>query len=122
MKILIIEDDSFSVEVMSDMLGIIVPESQILTAGNGEQALKMLDHENISMVFSDVSMPVMDGSEFIRIVRQERKLELPVICTTAHAIVGDREKMLLQGFTDYISKPVDLDALRHLVEKYCVGV
>lgn len=118
MKILIIEDDNFSMEVMRDMLSIILPESQIIIAADGKKGLDLLDNESVSMVFSDINMPVMDGSEFIRIVRHERKLDLPVICTTAHAIVGDREKMLSQGFTAYISKPIDFDTLSDLVEKH----
>jgi len=63
----------------------------------------------------DVQMPVMDGMEATRIIREELRQDVPVVAMTAYAMAGDRERFLQAGMDSYISKPVDMAHLRETV-------
>jgi CheY-like chemotaxis protein len=84
-------------------------------------ALKLLEEEkDIDAVLLDMMMPEMDGYEALSHIRsKESAKHLPVIAVTAQAMPGDREKCLSAGADDYVSKPVDVDRLLSLLEKYC---
>ena len=72
------------------------------------------------LVLLDISLPEMDGTEVLQWIRQQSELDgLPVIALTAHAMAGDREKYLEQGFNDYLTKPiVDEDVLLETIERW----
>jgi len=72
------------------------------------------------LVLLDISLPEMDGTEVLQWIRKQAELEgLPVIALTAHAMAGDREKYLEQGFNDYLTKPiVDEDVLMETIERW----
>ena len=71
------------------------------------------------MVFLDHMMPEMDGIETFRHIREEKLCEgVPIIMLTANAIVGDREKYLEEGFTDFLSKPIMPDKLDKMILHY----
>ncbi|MEA3545898.1 MAG: response regulator [Thermodesulfobacteriota bacterium] len=120
MNVLIVEDDIFNCEVLTGMLDMVIPHMTVHTAKNGREGLKILDQLSIDIIFCDISMPVMDGTEFIKHVRSKYGQKIPVICTTAHAVTGDREKLLLLGFSDYISKPIDIMEIETIIGKYTV--
>ena len=82
----------------------------VSTAGNGEQALELLDREHIDLVILDVMMPEMDGYEFTRIVRQTDST-LPILMVTAKHLPEDEKKGFLVGTDDYITKPIDEEKL-----------
>lgn len=91
---------------------------KVLTASDGKEALKILkeDGEKVDIVLMDMMMPQMDGYETISLIRKDSKLSnLPILAVTAKAMVGDREKCIQAGASDYISKPVDLDQLISLL-------
>jgi len=70
-------------------------------------------------VLMDMMMPEMDGYEAIKLLLSDTELgNIPVIAVTAQAMKGDREKCLAAGASDYISKPVDVDALLALLQQY----
>lgn len=77
---------------------------------NGRQALEALEKTVFDLVLMDVQMPVMDGMVAVSEIRKSGKpyADIPVIAVTAHAMAGDREKFLEQGFTDYLAKPIEL--------------
>jgi CheY-like chemotaxis protein len=75
-------------------------------AANGQQALDLLRSEPFDCVLMDIQMPLMDGTEATRRIRQDLGLTLPVIALTAHALQGDREKYLSMGFDEYLAKPI----------------
>lgn len=89
-----------------------------LHAANGREVLQILERKaNISLILIDIKMPVMDGLETVRKIREKDKT-LPVIAQTAYAFPSDREKALESGCNDYISKPVVKDELLKKIGKY----
>lgn len=118
MKMLIIEDEDFNLIVLEEMIKIFYPDAEIETALNGQIGFELLSSQTYDIVLSDVNMPVMDGYELIAKVKSELTITTPLIATTAFAIQGDKEKLLLAGFDDYISKPIDINELQTTLEKY----
>lgn len=90
---------------------------------DGFAALDGLGAQPPDLVLLDVSLPGMDGSEVLNRIRADARLRsLPVIALTAHAMAGDREKFLAQGFDDYVTKPIVdenllLDAIRNALTR-----
>lgn len=111
LRILVAEDDNLNQLVILEMLKICRPEAEVVIVNNGQEALDCLAVGSYDVLLTDIAMPRMDGHELARRVKQDLKLDLPVVSVTAFAVAGDRERLLMQGFDDYISKPVNLDAL-----------
>jgi two-component system, cell cycle response regulator DivK len=73
----------------------------------GILALEGMREDRPELVLLDISLPGMDGTEVLRRMREEDSLRsIPVIALTAHAMTGDRERFLSQGFDDYLTKPI----------------
>ncbi|MCO5949376.1 response regulator [Mucilaginibacter flavidus] len=91
---------------------------RVISATDGKEALEQLElHPEIAIVLMDMMMPEMDGYESTaRIRRHPRFKDLPIIAETAKAMLGDREKCIAAGASDYISKPVDIDQLTSLLQ------
>jgi CheY-like chemotaxis protein/HPt (histidine-containing phosphotransfer) domain-containing protein len=96
-------------------------------AANGLEALAALDRQPYDLIFMDVMMPELDGLEATRLIRerQKQKRQFPnykssiiVVAMTANAMQGDREKCLAAGMDDYIAKPVRLEDVRTMVERW----
>jgi len=89
----------------------------IVSAIDGKEALKILDENPlVDIVLMDMMMPEMDGYESTtRIRRNPKYKQLPILAVTAKAMMGDREKCIKAGASDYISKPVDIDQLISLL-------
>jgi CheY-like chemotaxis protein len=87
----------------------------------GSEALAGFEHEEPDLVLLDISLPGMDGIAILQRLRSDRRwLELPVIAVTAHAMSGDRERLLALGFDDYIAKPIlDPHLLIASIEALC---
>ncbi|MBI2060584.1 MAG: response regulator [Nitrospirae bacterium] len=112
-SVLLVEDNAINREVAREMLGGLGLE--VAEARNGFEALDALEKGRFDAVMMDVQMPEMDGLETVRRMRLQPRLEaLPVIALTAHAMMGDRERFLKAGMSDYLPKPID--------EKNLVGV
>jgi signal transduction histidine kinase/DNA-binding response OmpR family regulator len=91
----------------------------VVVVADGMRALEALQREPFDLVLMDVQMPVMDGFETSRAIRENEKAtgaHLPIIALTAHAMKGDRERCLEAGMDDYISKPIRIqDLLQKIV-------
>jgi CheY-like chemotaxis protein/HPt (histidine-containing phosphotransfer) domain-containing protein len=108
--ILLVEDNPINQELARDLLnraGIVVN-----IAGDGREALAILARERFDAVLMDCQMPVMDGYEATRALRQRPELkDLPVIAMTANVMAGDRQKVLEAGMNDHVAKPIRVDDL-----------
>ena len=82
---------------------------------NGQEALECLRASSFDCILMDIQMPVMDGTRATQRIRQELGLSLPIIALTAHAMHGDREKFLQQGFDEYLPKPVSISDLTRVI-------
>ena len=106
-RLLLTDDNAINRQVIKLFLA---PHGlEIIEAANGMEALSALASRHIDIVLLDIHMPVMDGREAIRRIRgsAEAWRSVPVIALTADAMVGDREKFIALGMSDYLSKPVD---------------
>lgn len=110
-KILLVDDDMRNVFAISAILQ--ERGMNVIKAENGKKALEMLENEtNVDLVLMDIMMPVMDGYETTKKIRQIGKFwKLPIIALTAKAMKEDREKCIAAGANDYLAKPVDVDRL-----------
>jgi two-component system chemotaxis sensor kinase CheA len=115
---LIIDDDSRNTFALSNYLESLEMKSAI--AENGEEAISLLlNGLKPDIVLLDMMMPQMDGYETLDILKQYTSLkQVPVIAVTAKAMKGDRGKCIEAGAWDYISKPIDLQALVDKITKW----
>lgn len=80
---------------------------QVQLFDNGPDALKAFQEVPPDLVLMDISLPGMDGIEILKHMRMQEKLKkIPIIALTAHAMYGDLEKYIVQGFDYYVSKPI----------------
>ncbi len=114
--ILLAEDNPANAQTISDYLK--TCGYQMMTASNGAEALQRMDSCIPSLILMDIQMPVMDGLETIKHIRENVAYQhLPVIALTALAMPGDRERCLEAGADDYLSKPVRLRKLHNVIER-----
>jgi len=114
LRALLVEDDSINrltAKLMLEKLGM-----QVNVAHDGRQALEAMEQDGFDVVFMDIQMPVMDGLSATRAVREmERespgRTRQPIIAMTAYAMKGDREMCLEAGMDEYVTKPLDINAL-----------
>ena len=117
-RVLVVEDNPVNQQVASRILG--MHGHEVIMASDGKQALEVLARErDLDLVLMDVQMPVMDGFEATRRIRQElRYAELPIIAMTAHAMQGDRERCLDAGMDEYVTKPLRAHDLLRIVGQW----
>ncbi|WP_294208124.1 response regulator [uncultured Chryseobacterium sp.] len=114
-KILITDDDVRNIFSLTKALE--KYKVEVVLAMDGKQALEQIKlHPDIDVILMDMMMPEMDGYETIRQIRKMPMFtRLPVIAVTAKSMIGEREKCITAGASDYISKPVDIDQLLSLL-------
>jgi CheY-like chemotaxis protein len=117
-RILVVEDNHVNQRVVTAMLGKRGYSYEV--ANDGQEALdKLASGANFDLVLMDVQMPVLDGLEATRIIREDSHWNaLPIVAMTAHAMSGDKERCLDAGMNGYISKPVHPDQLFNIVDEY----
>jgi signal transduction histidine kinase/DNA-binding response OmpR family regulator/CHASE3 domain sensor protein len=113
--VLIADDDVRNIFSLTKALEL--HNMKVLAALDGKEALKTLnDNPGVDVVLMDMMMPEMDGYETIREIRAMNQFKnIPILAVTAKAMMGDREKCIAVGASDYISKPVDIDQLISLL-------
>jgi CheY-like chemotaxis protein len=88
------------------------------TVANGAEALQALQQGRYDLVLMDCEMPVMDGYEATRRIRQSGNSQVAIIALTAHVMPGERDRCIRAGMNDFLSKPVDLPQLAEMLAKW----
>jgi len=88
----------------------------------GVEAVEELQKNFYSIVLMDIQMPDMDGYTATTIIRNELKLDVPIIAMTAHAMVGEKEKCLQLGMNDYVSKPIKETVLYNIIARHAQNI
>ncbi len=119
MQVLLVEDEPINQAVTKRQL-----ESwniQVTIAANGQEALDLCKKHRYHAILMDIQMPVMDGitaTQSLRLHEISQGIHTPIIAFTAAALVGDREHFLECGMDDYISKPVEMNQLYTILQKF----
>ena len=109
-KILLVEDNELNRDMLSRRLQ--RKGFEVVNAVDGQEGVEMAHSEAPELILMDVSLPVMNGWEAARKIKESPKTRsTPIIALTAHAMVGDREKSLEAGCDDYDTKPIDFQRL-----------
>ena len=115
-KLLVVEDNEINRDMMVRRLQ--RRGYTIVSAVDGQQAIDMTRSENPDLILMDMSLPVVDGWEATRQIKNDPCINrIPVIGLTAHAMVGDRDKALNAGCDDYATKPVEFEKLVELINR-----
>ena len=118
-RVLVVDDTEMNLVVMEGLL----KQTMVLLelASSGAQALKLAQDTRYDLILMDQRMPEMDGTQTLQNIRKQEggaNRSTPVICLTADAVQGARDRYLKEGFTDYLSKPVEGRALEQTLIKY----
>lgn len=118
-RVLLVEDNLVNQKVAAKMLGKL--GCTVDLAENGAIALERYDSGRYALVLMDLSMPVMDGLEATRLIRQREKRtgqRVPIVALTANAMEGDRERCIGAGMDEYLTKPVRAEGLAEVIGRY----
>ncbi|WP_313513696.1 ATP-binding protein [Pseudomonas sp.] len=116
-RVLLVEDNAVNQLVAKGMLGKLGCE--VAVAGHGAEALDYLQEHDVDLVLMDCNMPVMDGYEASRRIRQDgRWAELPIIALTANALPDERERCRGCGMNDYLAKPFRREELAAMLDTW----
>lgn len=105
--ILIVEDTELNIDLLTQLLE---DDYALLVAKDGAQGVSMALEHNPDLILMDISLPVMDGYEATRKIRETLK-STPIIGLSAHAMQSDKDRALEAGCNDYMTKPFDEDLL-----------
>ena len=124
-RLLLVEDNKVNQLVAKGLLKKLGLKLDI--ANNGVEAIEILNKSNLeqkpySLILMDCLMPEMDGYQATQAIRKgetgEENIKIPIIAMTANAMKGDRQKCLEAGMNDYLSKPIKLETLKEILEKW----
>ena len=117
--ILIVDDTKMNLTVVVNLLK--NTKMKIDTAYSGPGAIALAEMNHYDLILMDQRMPEMDGTEAFHLIRESEEgasKDSPVICLTADAVVGAKERYLAEGFTDFLTKPIDSYALEKMLMKH----
>jgi CheY-like chemotaxis protein len=120
LRILIAEDNRVNQKLAMRVLGKLGYNPDI--AQDGNEVLEMVNDSKYDLILMDVQMPEMDGLEATRMIRLCLTVQPIIIAMTANSMQGDREDCMRAGMDDYISKPVHLEELVIMLEKWALAV
>jgi two-component system cell cycle response regulator DivK len=116
-KVLVVEDNPLNMELILEILrseGFTVD-----TVDDGEKAIKITEKSAYDLILMDIALPGIDGVEATKIIKiMPHYKNIPVVALTAFAMAGDKERLLNEGFNDYISKPLDIQDFIKKMGKY----
>lgn len=117
-KVLIVDDFPDNIFLLQEIVELIGFSAE--SRENGEQAVDAVRHNNYTVVFMDIEMPVMNGfeaAEEIRTILTEPSCSVPIIAISAHSHQFFEDKLNKVGFNDYISKPYTLEKVKRSLQK-----
>lgn len=120
-KILLVEDNPINQELIVDTIKAWNKNISIKKAENGMVAIDLLTKNNYSLIFMDIQMPLMDGIETTKQIREghiKGKENIPIIAMTAHALKDEKDKCFAAGMNDYITKPFNPDDIFKIIKYY----
>ena len=110
MRILVVDDSEDTVEMLRRLFE--MDGATVSTAGGGAEALEMIRENDFEVILSDISMPEMDGFEFLRRLREiPVKRDVPVLALTGFGRAEDVERAKAEGFHSHVTKPIDVNKL-----------
>ena len=110
-KVLYVEDNEDNVYMLKMRLELL-EDFEVLTAENGERGCAMALTERPDIILMDLEMPVVDGWEATRRLKDDPQTrDIPIIALSAHALAGEREKALAAGCDEFDTKPIEFDRL-----------
>ena len=118
-KVLVVDDVELNLKVFKGLLK--KSKMDIVTAGSGAEAIKMIRKNRYDVIFMDHQMPDMDGIETLEALKEDKEAQIdkvPVIALTANAIAGARDMYMQKGFSDYLTKPIDGWELLKMLHKW----
>lgn len=119
-KVLVAEDNQMNQQLIRHLMKQWGVDYKVVN--NGKEVIDSLKEEPFSLVLMDIQMPEMDGYTATTCIRNELKLEVPIIAMTAHAMAGEKERCISFGMTDYISKPVKEKELYSILQTHAQPV
>ncbi|MDE1463826.1 response regulator [Spartinivicinus poritis] len=114
--VLVVDDNTTNLMITTKMLNKL--GFTCLKAENGQQAIDIINSEELSLILMDIQMPVMNGIEATKVIRRKNLSKLPIIALTANAMEGDQEEYLAAGMNDYLTKPVKLEQLQQVLKRW----
>ena len=119
-KVLIAEDNPVNQMLAKTIIQKIIPNATIILAENGLEAVKAYEAQELDVIFMDIQMPEMSGFEATEKIRSIERpgTHIPIVAITARALLGEREECLRLGMDDYITKPINYDALQDVIRRY----
>ncbi|MCH4888188.1 response regulator [Acidaminobacter sp. JC074] len=116
-KVLIAEDHEINQILIHEMFK--NSNVKIIVVNNGKELLEALEQVRVDLIFTDISMPIMDGITALRAIRKNPDYNsIPVIALTAHAMNEDREKLLKEGMDDFLPKPLAYESMMKCISKH----
>ncbi len=117
-KILCVDDNAANLKLIAEFLSEFNVETVL--AENGLEAVKACRKEQFDLIFMDIQMPEMDGVEATHHIRKmkSKRARTPIVALTAHAIKGEKEKLLNEGMDDYLTKPINHAQLEETIRKW----
>ena len=113
-RILVAEDNESNYVLMTYVLR---NRYEVVRASNGKEAVELSDQQQFDLIMMDMKMPVMDGLEATRLIK-EKHPDLPIIAFTANAFETDRQATFEAGCCDFISKPFSREKCLETIAKY----
>lgn len=119
-RILIVEDNPYSLELMSYLLD--AQGHDVRSARTGEEAVRMAGEQSPDLILLDLQLPGLDGYEVLRTLRARPQFtRVKIVAVTAVAMVGDRERTLAAGFDHYMSKPINPRTFVRELDAFVIG-
>jgi len=116
-KILLVEDNVQNQEIATELLNKVGIE--VVVANNGKEALEKIDERDFDGVLMDCQMPVMDGYEATRVIREKKGFQtIPIIAMTANNTQSDKEQCFNAGMNDFVAKPIDVKNFYNVLMKW----